>query len=143
MAQSQGIQPATRTYSFMREEGILEKVRREAWRWIAIYKDGTRLAQFDDELRLFHQFAEIDQSELYSFTMEHDSYPEQTLLFQKGMKLVHFYRNTKLADAPWVKLYFFGYETATDKRLICILPNGKTAIVGDASEIKLQGMESN
>ena len=42
----------------------------EKWVWIAIYKDGICLKQFDENTGIFHQFKEIDQSKLNVFIMQ-------------------------------------------------------------------------
>lgn len=104
----------TKQYEFTRD-GKPEQVSREAWRWEARYTDGSVLQQFDDETGLFHQFAEIDQSQLHLFRMVHDTLPAHVLLFQPAkMKLIHFYRNIVLdymgGNPQRIRVYCFGYE---------------------------------
>ena len=73
------------------------------------------LKQFGDD-GIFHQFAEIDQTQLAMFKMISPESPQTyTLLFSDpSMKLIHFYRNTVLnagsGDEKHIRLYCFGYE---------------------------------
>src|SRR3972149_5303149 len=70
-------------------DGVLENVPEERWQWLAIYSDNTSLRQFDTD-EVFHQFKEIDQSKLKEFRMFSGS-RFFSLMFQPGMKLIHFY----------------------------------------------------
>lgn len=74
---------------------VLSPVEREAWRWVAVYTDGTELHQFDELVRMFHRFQEIDQSKLKEFRMVSDAIPTgHRMSFDPAtMQLVHFYRN--------------------------------------------------
>ena len=112
------------------------------WKWIAMYNDGTMLSQYQDSDLTFHQFREIDQSRLHSFSMVSDNHPPITLLFEQGMKLIHFYRNTMMnlgdSNEIFIRLYCFGYELNGVKVIIVIMPNGSIAIVDDVNKIKLQ-----
>lgn len=103
-----------------------ELVNREIWRWVAEYHDGTVLKQFDDETGLFHQFAEIDQENLKVFRMVHDELPAHVLIFEPGMKLIHFYRNVVLdvfgPSRRRLRWYISGYEKDGRKVLTVITP---------------------
>lgn len=120
------------------ETGKTEKVIRERWRWVAHYKDGTKLQQFDDETGIFHQFREIDQSNLKAFQMVSDKNPEgiSLLIPQNKSDLIHFYRKGRL-DGQFYKLYCFGWKIKDDRgrslqKLICIYPNDCIALVDEA-----------
>lgn len=90
-----------------------EKVILERWRWIAVYKDGTQLHQFDEETGLFHQFSEINQPEVVEFLMT-NSLQTIRILVDPSMKIIHFYRNAVLHDEAGNeyrhRFYYFGYE---------------------------------
>lgn len=130
-------------FKFTRPEtGKTEIVNRERWRWVAHYKDGTKLQQFDDEAGVFHQFREIDQANLEAFQMVSDKNPEgiSLLIPQNQASLIHFYRNVRLAgQKDWVKLYFFGWKIQDGRgrslqKLICIYPNDCIALIDEAEE---------
>lgn len=121
--------------------GSPEPMERERWAWTAIYSDGTYLCQFDDQTMQFHQFGEIDQSKLTGFVMSTPGKPPFIMHWTPDKKLIHFYRNTRLnADTPdevFIKMYCFGYETATDKVMIVIMPDDQMRMVRDPSEIPI------
>lgn len=128
-------------FTFTRKEtGKTEVVNWERWRWVAHYKDGTSLHQFDEETGIFHQFREIDQAKVESFQMVSDTNPEgiNLLIPPQGADLIHFYRNVRLAgQKDWVKLYFFGWKIQDQRgrslqKLICIYPNDKIALIDEA-----------
>lgn len=124
------------------ETGKTEIVKRERWRWVAHYKDGTTLHQFDEATGIFHQFKEIDQANLEYFQMVSDKNPEgiSLLIPQNNADLIHFYRNVKLAGyKDWIRLYFFGWKIRDNrgrsiKKLICIYPNDRIALIDEADE---------
>lgn len=121
--------------------GVLEAVEPELWRWEAKYNDGSTLKQFDDN-GIFHQFGEIDQSRLFVFSMVNaETNQTYMLIFEEGMKLIHFYENYIFWGATEfekrVKAYCFGYETKNDKRIFAIMPDGGMAIVDDIDKVKL------
>lgn len=103
----------------------------EEWQWEAYYEDGKTLKQFGDD-GIFHQFAEIDQSQLAVFKMTSPRHAHSyTLLFSDpDMKLIHFYRVTILnagtTSQRLTKLYCFGYEKKvgqkTQKLIMAITP---------------------
>ncbi len=128
-------------FTFIRPKtGKAEKVIRERWRWVAHYKDGTSLHQFDEATGIFHQFREIDQANIESFQMVSDKNPEgiNLLIPPQGADLIHFYRNVRLAGQKnWIRLYFFGWKVKDNRgrslqKLICIYPNDKIALVDEA-----------
>lgn len=121
----------TKTYKIFRDN-VWEEVGLENWRWEAHYNNGTILKQFDDEGH-FHQFKEIDQSQLATFKMVSDDKPGFVLLFNpERMKLIHFYKRVRLyigtPGETHITAYCFGYETKTFNRTnkvnIMILPSG-------------------
>lgn len=122
--------------------GKEERVLLERWVWVAIYKDGTYLKQFDEETGLFHQIKEIDQDKLDVFVMQ--SVQEQTkryeIHFKEGMKLIHYYRVSVLEkgtpNETKIKIYYFGYsekmgEYKRSRVVLQIYPNDVVAIVSD------------
>jgi hypothetical protein len=123
------------------KDGKEEIVSLERWVWVAIYKDGTYLKQFDEGTGLFHQFKEIDQNKLDVFVMQ--SVQEQTkryeIHFKEGMSLIHYYRHTVLEfgtpQEQRIKVYCFGYkeniEGKSRKTILQIYPNDVVAIVSD------------
>ncbi len=122
---------------------------KEPWEWVAVYKDGTTLEQFEAKagVATFHRFAEIDQSRLAHFKMIGSNGQQLSILFDsEGMKLVHFYRNQHLkeytggydddGDALMIKrdlrIYYFGYQdNAGLYHLTGILPDGRIIISND------------
>lgn len=118
----------------------------EVWQWEAIYEDGSVLKQFGDD-GVFHQFAEIDQSQLAMFKMVSPQYSHTyTLLFSDpNMKLIHFYRNTILnagtADEEHIRLYCFGYEkkvgSKSRKLVMAITPANDLLITEDPNLITI------
>jgi len=48
-----------------------EKISRQeiSYEWIAYYKDGTVLKQYDDEKQLVYHFGHIDQEKIYEFEL--------------------------------------------------------------------------
>lgn len=132
-------------YKFFRNNQW-EDVAPEVWRWEAHYDDGKVLKQFDEH-GSFHQFSEINQSELAVFKMVSDGKQPFTLLFNpERMKLIHFYKRTKLnvgtEDETFVTAYCFGYETKTfnktNKNLVMILPSGETIITEDTNQVEFK-----
>ncbi len=121
------------TYRFYRKESKQwEDVALEKWQWEALYFDGSLLKQFDDN-GIFHQFREIDQSNLGLFKMVNsETRKTNTLIFQpQSMKLIHFYRNIVLnvgtSEEKKIRIYCFGFEKKffgrTQKSLMAIMPN--------------------
>lgn len=121
----------------------------EEWQWEAYYENGTILKQFGDD-GIFHQFSEIDQSQLAMFKMTSPSHPHSytLLLSDPGMKLIHFYRNTILnAGTPSQKrsrLYCFGYEKKvgqkTQKLIMAITPT-KGLLITENPDLIIIGNE--
>jgi hypothetical protein len=122
--------------------GTFQDVEGERWRWTATYRDGTSLDQFDDQ-GYFHQFREIAQDQLYSFTMScaDRELPPVTLLFCAGYKLIHFYRNAVLnfgtPGEMKAKLYCFGYECSENKVIMVITPDDDIVVVRDIDDIQI------
>jgi hypothetical protein len=116
----------------------------EVWQWEATFEDGSVLKQFGDD-GVFHQFAEIDQTQLAMFKMVSPQYSQTyTLLFSDpGMKLIHFYRNTILnagaSDEKHIRLYCFGYEkmvgSKMSKILMAITPTNNLIVTEDSDLI--------
>lgn len=123
-------------------DGKEEKVSPEVWQWEAVYSDGEILKQFDDS-GIFHQFKEIDQSRLFAFKMLSSVFPHSyTLLFEEGMKLIHFYyRYCFRAKTPQEKkftVYCFGYQKKKEKKIFMIMPNGELVITSDSEKVRVE-----
>lgn len=117
------------------KEEIVEPVR---WRWIAHFKGGDILKQYDDE-DFFHRFAEIKNygNEILYFQMVSDENPQgYKLAIPNGADLIHFYRNTRLAgQTRFHRGFIFGWKILIDgkshKRLIAIRPDNTIALLDD------------
>ena len=100
----------------------------EKWQWEAIYRDGSVLDQFEVQSEQFHNFNEIEQERLSVFRMVSISgIPLNAIIFKKGMKLIHFYRNVHLNVGTQyerrVRLYCYGYEYKGVKVVNVIMPD--------------------
>ena len=113
-------------------------VQKEQYCWEAVYNDGTTLKQYDDQGK-FHQFGEIDQGRLVVFKMVGDK--TYTLMFEKGMKLIHYYDRYILQvgtkGETRMTAYCFGYERGKEKVVTMIFPN-ETIITSKPEKVKLQ-----
>lgn len=123
------------------KEGEIE-IPEETWGWIAEYKNGLILEQFEKTVKKdsgivgsFHSFYEIDQSQLKYFKMVFMPLPAVSykIAFNpETMKLVHFYRNTVLESGTPMerkyRTYCFGYEKDSGITLNCILPDNSLLI---------------
>jgi len=127
-------------YIFYREDGTTCEVTKEQWSWVAQYLDGTSLCQFGEDGR-FHQFREINQANLGSFLMVHETAPPLVLHWIPGMKLIHFYRHMRLEvgtpNEMQIQLYCFGYECAAYKVILVIMPDGGVVVTNDVDSISI------
>lgn len=128
-----------------------ESVQPETWRWRAVYVDGRELSQFNDANGRFHQFAEIDQSQLSLFIIESPHFGHHfELIFQPDMKLIHFYRNLDTFiqtgfDAQGnpegfrhkERFVVFGYETPSGKRLQAVDKQGNLYLTDKLEDITI------
>ena len=126
------------TYGFTNKEtGKFELVNPVRWRWIAHYEDNSKLYQYDDETKLFHQLKEIDRSKLAYFEMVCPDYNYGfKLAIPKEGELVHFYRNIRPAgESRWYRYFIFGwkveYQGQIFKRLIQIFPDDSIRLLDD------------
>lgn len=130
-------------FTFVRD-GVEETVPRERWGWIALYKDGSSLQQFDFATGQFHQFKEIDLEKLDVFAMQNLDEPENPakrleVHIKEGMTPIHFYRNQMLnvgaEDETRVRFYCFGYQMNVSgqsvKFIMKIHPNDAIEILND------------
>jgi hypothetical protein len=130
-------------YRFYREStGQWENVQLERWRWVATYTDGTKLHQFDNETKLFHQFREIEQDRLHSFSMTCDGKAPILLHWKPSYKLIHFYMRYRSMtignDTQKVyNVYCFGYEEAGHKVIMMIMPDDGIVITDDHNKVKV------
>lgn len=115
-------------------------IPREAWAWVAIYKDGTKLKQFEDD-NTFHNFHEIEQDKLAGFLMKREDGLTHTLFMPEGAKLIHYYDNYIFEAATEaekrVRLYVYGYEIGGVKVLNFIMPNGTIITTDNPDNVKL------
>lgn len=115
-----------------------QPVQKEKYCWEAVYNDGKTLKQYDDQGQ-FHQFGEIDQDRLIVFKMVGDK--THTLMFEKGMKLIHYYDRYILQAGTRgetrLTAYCFGYERGKEKVVTMIFPN-ETIITSKPEKVKLQ-----
>jgi len=135
---------------FDKDTKKFEEVVPEKWQWEAHFFDGTVLKQFGDD-GTFHQFKEIDQNKLMLFKMVSiEGRSPYTLFFDpQKMKLIHFYRRTRLnVGTPAeqrITLYCFGYETNINgivhKVIMAILPNDELIVTDDLNKLRLGGPE--
>jgi hypothetical protein len=122
-----------------------DRVAKEAWRWLAIYTDGSTLAQFEikDGAAIFHRFAEIDTARLVILRMENDNYNSVDILVPAGAKPVHFYKVNKMTHTQtsntgeqfsWkedVKWYVAGYELNGVKQVAAITDSNRVIMTND------------
>jgi hypothetical protein len=126
------------TYKFTNKEtGQEELVTPVKWRWIAHYKDGTKLCQYDDETGLFHQIKEIDRTKLQHLQMVSLENPHGFKLeIPEEAEMVHFYRNFRPAGSiEWLRFFIFGWkiklENKVFKQLIQIMPDDTIRLLND------------
>ena len=132
-------------YKFNKDGTWIPAVK-ETWCWEATYFDGTVLKQFGDD-GIFHQFKEIDQTKLHLFKMVHETKSPFTIVFNPDrMKLIHFYRNSRLnigtPEETFLTAYCFGYEVnesgRTVKSMLMLLPSGETVLTEDMGLVNFQ-----
>lgn len=133
-------------YIFNRNGEWIDAGEKELWCWEAYYNDGTFLKQFGDD-GIFHQFKEIDQSKLAHFKMVSDDFPPFTVIFNpKKMKLIHFYKKTRLnigsENETFFTMYCFGWEAKvlgrTVKMLAVVTPSGEVILTENPDLIDIQ-----
>lgn len=126
-------------YIFKNDEGKLEEIELEKWAWLAIYKDGSTLKQFDDISMVFHRFKEIKDEELAVFVVyntQSQTGGRYEIHIKEGMSPIFFQRVTvlksKTPQEKRTKQPVFGYkETVAGqsiKTLMSIYPNGAISI---------------
>jgi len=129
-------------YKFYRESsGQWETVQPERWQWVVQYTDGTLLRQFDPDSGLFHQFNDIDQSRIHSFSMVCEGLPPFIIAWNPAYKLIHFYMNYIFdANGPnqhSYRVYCFGYQHNGTKTIMCIMPDNGIVVTDDVNKIKV------
>ena len=142
-----------KTYTFTNKEtGAKEQVDPVKWRWIAHYKNGSTLQQYDDATGLFHQIKEIDRENLIALQMVSEANPIGiTIEIPAKSQMVHYYRNIKSHefDAQYglnkdkfefVRMFIFGWKMSTVlasgkeimvKRYLQIMPDDRIRIIDD------------
>jgi len=126
------------TFSYDGPDGATHAVDGEPWFWIARYRDGSFLPQFDVRDGAFHRFDEIDLARLAVFEVRPAVGPE--CVFQvriaPGMRPIFFKRHRRLhVGTPHEHhevLFCFGYqETVGGRNVKCVLavrPDGAVTI---------------
>jgi hypothetical protein len=131
------------------KDAACELTEKEEWCWVAHYTDGTTLKQFDDE-GFFHYFAEIDQSKIGVFSMEHNLHPPINIVWRPGLKLIHFHKVTVFTrqdESPEMRIRIpcFGYEgwseTKQDviKVIFVVMPDFSIVVTDDVNKIDFFG----
>lgn len=129
------IEDKNSTGGFRYEE---EKVELQKWVWGVVYKDGTELHQFDSE-GTFHQFKEINLSEVKMFTMyrSDDMGKRYDIVVTEGMQLFHFYRNVRPYYLEnYVRVYAFGWKKGGQESYHFILPDDRM-VMSDKNNVDL------
>ena len=129
------------TFTFTTSDGVVEQVELSEWGWLAIYKDGSVLKQYDDETKQFHQFKEINITELDTFIVlnlfETDNNSKRfEFHIADTMTPIFFTRvtifNANQEDEYRVRTTHFGYKENINgksvKTIIAIHPSGATSI---------------
>ena len=126
-------------YKYTNEKGEIEIIQPERWVWGVVYDDDTELHQFGSD-GVFHRIGEIDQDRVKLATLYKlsDMSKRIDLPFQKGMKLVHKYRNIKpfYLDS-FVKVYMFGYKLEGKHSFTFVLPDDRL-IVSPVDNVNLE-----
>lgn len=102
-----------------------EIVPEEKWKWVATYKDGSVLRQFDNGV--FHQLREVDADNLSAWSIT-DGTHTISVDMTEDMTPVHFYRRNVShevgSDSKTVStIYGFGYQTEEDQYLYMVHDN--------------------
>ena len=129
------------TFTFREEDGRISNIPLEEWGWLAIYKDGSALKQFDDVTREFHQFKEIDLDNLETFIVlnlfnVNDITKRFEFHIAEGMTPIFFYRvtvfNATQEDEYKVRIAHFGYKETINgkavKTMMFVHPSGAISI---------------
>lgn len=89
-----------------------EEIEIERWAWVAKYKDGSELHQFDKD-GVFHKFAEINQAEVAVWVLYNteDESKRIDIVCPDNAQLIHRYRNIKpYWSEKFIKCFMFGIE---------------------------------
>lgn len=105
-----------------------DTVTPERWQWIADYGNGSGIRQFDYQNIQYHYFGEIDHGKTKKFGLIQPETGKHYIIdIPEGAKLIHFYDNIIQqpigGEQVAHKLYCFGYETESTKRVLVMLPN--------------------
>lgn len=131
-----------------------ESVPVENWGWIAIYKDGSYLKQYDEATGLFHQFNEIAIDNVDVFAIQDLRDPSNMgkryeIHIAEGMQPIFFYRvtvfNMLQENEVKVRTPHFGYKENVNgtsvKTIMSIHPSGALAITNTDGREYLEGAE--
>lgn len=77
-----------------------ETTTKEPWYWVAVYRDGSTLSQFEvsNGTAIFHRSGEIDASQLIELRLCHDTMPGIAIAVPEGAKPVHLYRHRRITE---------------------------------------------
>lgn len=117
-----------------------EFANKEAWRWVAVYADGSNLRQFDldPDGAHFHRFDEIDIENIVELIMEHDTLAPVRIFIPNDAKPIHFYRNYVLKnDTERLKHYCVGFELGKFRYCCVITDKNEVIITDDFDNIKM------
>lgn len=116
-----------------------ETTPREPWQWVAVYKDGSTLTQFDLQpkgVAIFHRFDEIDRDKLAMIELRHDQHAPVRVPIPEGAKPIHFYRNTSLEnDGLQLRYYVIGYEQDKQRHLIMVTDRNNIYLINDSHTV--------
>lgn len=129
------------TFTFKEADGTITHIPLEEWGWLAVYKDGSFLKQFDDVTKEFHQFKEIKVEELDTFIVLNlfntdDNTKRYEFHMNEGMTPIFFYRvtifNATQEDEYRVRIAHFGYKENINgksvKTVMFVHPSGAVSI---------------
>ena len=118
-----------------------EKIKEERWAWSIVYEDETELKQFDKGI--FHQVGEIEQDKIKLAVLYKLNDPSKRIdiVWQKGMRLIHKYRNIKpYYLETFVKVYMFGYKIGNKYHYNFVLPDDRI-VMSSEDNISLEKFE--
>jgi len=130
-------------YTFTRD-GVPEKVAVEKYGWGVIYKDGSEFKQFGED-GIFHQFKEINQSEVKMFVVYEIANPDKRwdiLACGEAYQIFFYYKRMILAAGTDMEtrptVYVFGYKEKASGRSAYhfILPNGNL-VLSDTEKVSM------
>lgn len=123
-----------------------ETTPKEPWRWVATYKDGSQLEQFDTAhgTPIFHRFAEIDNDQVVEFSLLNDNFSPVVFQVPDKAQVVHFYRHRTIQELvrgddgqdslqrEWkIKIWVIGFKIGKQYWLAYVDEQGHVLISND------------